>query len=101
MRPTSTFRRYDPIGSLRGGDEAIELRPGDVAILPAGTGHKRVFASHDFTVVGAYPPGARMQISRPTPDNHRAALKTIPQVAVPERDPVFGADGPLPRLWGA
>ncbi|MCD0420258.1 MAG: hypothetical protein QM576_02065 [Rhodopseudomonas sp.] len=86
---------------LFGGEqgEAIELRPGDIAVLPAGTGHKCVFASHDFRVVGAYPPGATMQVTRPTPDNYRRALKTIPEVPLPETDPVFGKDGPLPRLW--
>jgi uncharacterized protein YjlB len=84
-------------GGERG--EAIELHPGDVAILPAGTGHKCVFASHDFSVVGAYPPGAKMEVTRPTPDNYRSALKTIPEVKVPHTDPVFGKDGPLLEMW--
>jgi uncharacterized protein YjlB len=84
-------------GGERG--EAIELTPGDVAILPAGTGHKCLFASHDFSVVGAYPPGPKMQVTRPTPDNYRSALKTIPQVAKPTTDPVFGEGGELLRLW--
>ncbi|KIZ46156.1 MULTISPECIES: hypothetical protein [Rhodopseudomonas] len=84
-------------GGERG--EAIELNPGDVAILPAGTGHKSLFSSHDFSVVGAYPPGNTMQVTRPTPDNYRMALKTIPQVALPQTDPVFGQDGELLRLW--
>ncbi|WP_047307028.1 hypothetical protein [Rhodopseudomonas palustris] len=86
---------------LFGGEqgEAIELTPGDVAVLPAGTGHKCVFASHDFRVIGAYPPGAKMQVTRPTPDNYRRARKTIPEVPLPETDPVFGKDGPLMRLW--
>lgn len=72
---------------------------GDVAILPAGTGHQCAFASPDFCVVGAYPPGPPMQITRPTPDNRAKALKTIPQVKLPKTDPVRGADGPLARLW--
>ena len=84
-----------------GGDRGreFELSAGDVAILPAGTGHQCLSASDDFSVVGAYPPGPKMQITRPTPENHEKALKTIPQVKVPKIDPVMGADGPLVRLW--
>jgi uncharacterized protein YjlB len=77
----------------------LEIMAGDVAILPAGTGHQCVFASPDFCVVGAYPPGPPMQITRPTPENHAKALKTIPEVKVPKTDPVRGEDGPLVRLW--
>ena len=84
-----------------GGDrgEELEVVAGDVAILPAGTGHQRLSASDDLLVVGAYPPGPKMQITRPTPENHANALKTIPQVKLPKTDPVLGADGPLVRLW--
>jgi uncharacterized protein YjlB len=84
-----------------GGDRGkeIELAAGDVAILPAGTGHQCLAASHDFSVVGAYPPGAKMAITRPTPENYRKALKTIPAVPLPESDPVQGRDGALVRLW--
>jgi uncharacterized protein YjlB len=84
-----------------GGDagEVLEIAAGDVAILPAGTGHQCLSASDDLAVVGAYPPGAKMQITRPTPDNHAKALKTIPQVRLPKTDPVMGPDGPLVKLW--
>jgi uncharacterized protein YjlB len=84
-----------------GGDQGkeLEISEGDVAILPAGTGHQCLSASSDFSVVGAYPPGPRMQVTRPTPENHAKALKTIPQVKRPKTDPVRGADGPLVRLW--
>jgi uncharacterized protein YjlB len=84
-----------------GGDKGqeIAIAAGDVAILPAGTGHQCLSASPDFSVVGAYPPGAKMQVTRPTPENHAKALKTIPQVKPPKSDPVMGADGPLVRLW--
>jgi uncharacterized protein YjlB len=84
-----------------GGDHGkeFEIAAGDVAILPAGTGHQCFGASDDFCVIGAYPPGPQMQVTRPTPENHRKALKTIPEVKLPETDPVRGKDGPLLRLW--
>jgi uncharacterized protein YjlB len=85
-----------------GGDagKEIEIAAGDVAILPAGTGHQCLSASPDFYVIGAYPPGPPMQITRPTPENHAKALKTIPAVKMPNTDPVMGMQGPLVRLWG-
>ena len=84
-----------------GGDhgQALDISAGDVAILPAGTGHQLISASEDFCVVGAYPPGPPMQITRPSPQNHAKALKTIPEVKLPKTDPVRGEDGPLVRLW--
>jgi uncharacterized protein YjlB len=84
-----------------GGDRGSELdiAAGDVAILPAGTGHQRISASGDLSVVGAYPPGPPMDLQRATPQNHAKALKTIPLVRLPVTDPVLGADGPLMRLW--
>ena len=84
-----------------GGDRGkeLEISAGDVAILPAGTGHQCISASRDFSVVGAYPPGPPMDLQRPTPENHADALNTIPRVKLPKTDPVLGADGPLVGLW--
>ena len=84
-----------------GGDRGTEIAiaAGDVAILPAGTGHQCLSASADFSVVGAYPPGPRVEITPPSPDNYARALQTIPEVRVPQSDPVMGAEGPLVRLW--
>ncbi len=84
-----------------GGDQGREfdIAAGDVAILPAGTGHQCILSSADFCVVGAYPPGPPMDLVRPSKEAHAKALKTIPQVKVPKTDPVRGADGPLVRLW--
>ncbi|WP_342724263.1 hypothetical protein AAFG07_35165 [Bradyrhizobium sp. B097] len=84
-------------GGERG--RALEIVAGDIAILPAGTGHQCLSASGDFSVVGAYPPGPPMDLQRPTPENHARALKTIPLVAIPATDPVMGKNGPLVRLW--
>src|SRR6185436_12164393 len=84
-----------------GGDRGreFEISAGDVAILPAGTGHQCISSSRDFCVVGAYPPGAPMHVTRPTKAAHATALQTIAKVAVPKTDPVLGADGPLVKLW--
>lgn len=85
-------------GGERGAD--FELRQGDAAILPAGLGHQCLSASADFVVVGAYPLGPLMNITRPTKDSHRKALQTIPKVALPKTDPIYGEGGPLVQLWG-
>jgi uncharacterized protein YjlB len=84
-----------------GGDEGkeFEIAAGDIAILPAGTGHQCLSASRDFSVVGAYPPGSKMHVTLPTPENRAKALKTIPAVKLPNTDPVLGENGPLLRLW--
>ena len=84
-----------------GGDRGkeLEISAGDIAILPAGTGHQCLAATADFSVVGAYPPGPPMDLQRPTPENHARALKTIPLVKLPTTDPVMGADGPLVWMW--
>lgn len=83
-----------------GGDsgEDVEFAAGDVAVLPAGTGHQRLDASDDFLVVGAYPRGQEnWDICRDAPDE--AVRERIRSVSVPERDPVFGAEGPLVTHW--
>jgi uncharacterized protein YjlB len=86
-----------------GGDRGkeFEMSAGDVVVLPAGTGHQCLSATSDFSVIGAYPPGPKMQVTRPTPENYRKALKTVPQVPLPTTDPVLGEDGPLIKLWKA
>jgi uncharacterized protein YjlB len=74
------------------------LKAGDVAVLPAGTGHQCLSADDDFLVVGAYPATGTYDECTAVEDRSRA-LKTIPKVQVPRKDPVYGAGGPLARLW--
>jgi uncharacterized protein YjlB len=85
-----------------GGDkgDVVELAAGDIAVLPAGTGHQRLSASADLVVIGAYPPQGRYDLCRgDNPEDHARALKTIPLVPVPKSDPVGGENGALPKLW--
>lgn len=93
-------------GSARiqfGGPQGVTLdvEAGDAVILPAGTGHCNKGGSGDFRVVGAYPPGqASYDLKRGDADERPEALDNIRSTPLPERDPVFGADGPLPAHWG-
>jgi uncharacterized protein YjlB len=84
-------------GGERG--EEIDIKAGDVAILPAGTGHHCLSASEDFLVVGAYPPAGTYDECRGAPEEHARALETIPNVPLPKADPIHGADGPLLEVW--
>ena len=85
------------LGGERGED--FDLGPGDIAVLPAGTGHKRLSQSPGLLVVGAYPPGQQWDIMTGRPGERPNALRNIESVPLPESDPSFGADGPLTRLW--
>jgi uncharacterized protein YjlB len=77
---------------------SMQLKAGDVAVLPAGTGHQCLGASSDLLVVGAYPPSGKYDECT-TSEDHGRALKTIPKVGRPRKDPVYGAQGPLMSAW--
>jgi uncharacterized protein YjlB len=79
--------------------QRFEFGAGDVAILPAGTGHCNEGAGDDFLVVGAYPRGQDWDLRRGDPAEHDEVLENIKRVPLPEADPVHGADGPLLELW--
>ncbi len=79
--------------------KTVELAAGDVAVLPAGTGHKREDASSDLLVVGAYPGGMRFDTLWGDPVEHDGAVANIARVPLPASDPVFGTGGPLMTHW--
>ncbi|WOI57856.1 cupin domain-containing protein [Palleronia sp. LCG004] len=79
----------------------VEIRAGDVVVLPAGTGHKQIEASDDFEICGAYPPGQEgYETIRADGPHDGAVADRIAAVARPATCPVHGADGPLMRVWG-
>jgi uncharacterized protein YjlB len=86
---------------LLGGDsgERVELKEGDVVVLPAGTGHKKIESSPDFAVVGAYPNGSSYNLREKDPGLRTQAVQEIRNVPVPQKDPVYGDEGPLLHKW--
>jgi uncharacterized protein YjlB len=77
----------------------LKLKAGDVAVIPAGTGHQCLGASDDFLVVGAYPAAGEYDECRGSPEERERARLTVPKVPRPRKDPVYGLEGPLIRLW--
>ena len=84
-----------------GGDkgEELDVEAGDVAVLPAGTGHQRISSTPDLLVIGAYPPDGHYDLCRGTQRRARARARHGSARAVAATDPLFGADGPLTKLW--
>jgi uncharacterized protein YjlB len=79
---------------LLGGAEgrSFRLNAGDMLIMPAGVGHRRVGDDTGLKVIGAYPPGqSHFTMKR----KGRAA----PRVKLPDTDPLYGPGGPLTRCW--
>lgn len=84
-------------GGARG--QELDVEAGDVVVLPAGTGHRRVSASADLLVVGAYPDNSGLDQKRPGEIDHARAVAAIAAVPLPPQDPVYGAGGPLMTMW--
>lgn len=91
---TATVKLGGPSG------RSLEVGPGDVLVLPAGTGHCNEGSSGDLLVIGAYPDGMPWDLRRGNPAEHDEAVANVGAVPRPGADPVEGRDGPLTELWG-
>lgn len=80
------------------GDQ-IAVEAGDVVVIPAGVGHKRLSQSDDFAVVGAYPDGCDYDILKGEPGERPEADENIAKVQIPKNDPVYGKSEGLPHMW--
>jgi uncharacterized protein YjlB len=83
-------------GGVKG--RLLSVKPGDVIVLPAGTGHRLIESSRDFLVVGAYPEEGTYDECTDTRDRPEA-IKRIAMVRRPGQDPVYGKSGPMERVW--
>lgn len=77
----------------------VTLAPGDVVIIPAGVGHKKLSSRGALGVVGAYPRGQQPDLCRPDSGSCQGAAEQVARVFIPGRDPVHGPGGPLCVRW--
>ncbi|WP_461077290.1 cupin domain-containing protein [Spirosoma flavus] len=77
----------------------VDVTAGDIIVIPAGVGHKKLESSPDFGVVGAYPDGRDFDVLRGQPGERPQADKNIVNVPVPKTDPLQGQSGGLVTLW--
>lgn len=84
------------LGGKKG--EKIEVSEGDVLIIPAGVGHKKI-ESDNFKVVGAYPDGRDYDMNRGQAGERPQADENIASVPIPDADPIFGKDEGLAKIW--
>jgi uncharacterized protein YjlB len=87
------------VGGNKG--RTLKLKAGDAVIIPAGTGHQCLAASKSFMAVGAYPPIGTYDECGPTVEEHERGLKSVRRVGRPRKDPVFGGNGALLKVWKA
>jgi uncharacterized protein YjlB len=95
---------YRGTASLQfGGDNGRKfvVKPGDVVVIPAGVGHKRMESTSDFSVIGAYPGGRRWDLLRGLPGERPRADRNIAAVPLPDNDPIAGPGGWLRQIWKA
>ena len=78
----------------------LELGPGHVLVLPAGTAHRKVWEDGEFRVVGAYAGGRSYDMCRGHEQLARSEVQ-IRNVPAPSADPVLGPSGRLMALWSA
>lgn len=79
----------------------VEVHAGDLVVIPAGVAHQNIGASEDFAVVGAYPDGREWDLLRGRPGERPRADRTIAAVPMPDNDPIYGAEGPLRKIWNS
>lgn len=80
--------------------KTLQVSQGDVIVLPAGAGHRKLGETDGFQVVGAYPEGQEnydlIKIGEPLTEEIRENIRST---SLPESDPLYGNDGPLTSEW--
>jgi uncharacterized protein YjlB len=85
------------LGGEHGG--TFDVQAGDVIVIPAGVAHQNLGSDSEFGVLGAYPGGRQWDLLRGSAGERPRADHNIAALPLPEDDPLYGANGPLKKLW--
>lgn len=78
--------------------EKVDVKAGDIIIIPAGVGHKKL-GSDNLGIVGAYPEGRSYDLNKGMAGERPKADENIAALPVPDTDPLLGNNGGLTDLW--
>ncbi|SDM70998.1 cupin domain-containing protein [Kriegella aquimaris] len=78
--------------------EKVNVEAGDIVIIPAGVGHKKL-GSKNLGVVGAYPDGRSWDLNKGEPGERPKADKNIASLPIPVADPLLGMTDGLKKIW--
>lgn len=79
--------------------EKVNVKAGDIVVIPAGVGHKCISHRSGFTMVGAYPEGRAPDLMKGESGERPQADKNIKAVPFPTTDPFTGTEGGLLEAW--
>lgn len=84
-----------------GGEQGVqlEIKMGDVIIIPAGVAHKNLGEEDDVICVGGYPDGREYDIKYGHTHERPGTDRNIAGVPLPGTDPVTGSTEGVPRIW--
>ncbi|PSN60161.1 hypothetical protein BS50DRAFT_210709 [Corynespora cassiicola Philippines] len=79
----------------------IDVSAGDVVVVPAGVSHRSLTSSDGYRYIGVYPKAAPKwrNIFCKGEEPIEKLEEEISKVGLPDSDPVYGLDGPLPQIW--
>src|SRR5258707_2756387 len=83
-----------------GGEQGqkVEVRAGDILVIPAGVGHKNLESSK-LGVVCAYPDGRSWDLNRGLDGERPQTDKNIAALPIPLTDPLQGKNKGLTKIW--
>jgi uncharacterized protein YjlB len=96
------FRGFTTL--LLGGTHALDVRAGDVLLIPAGVAHRSLPGrkTADFCMVGAYPRASvQWDMLTSAEPGARERITSLGNGGI-HSDPIYGsqADAPIPLAWG-
>lgn len=80
--------------------EKVDLKAGDIIIIPAGVGHKNL-GSDNLGIVGAYPEGRSYDLNKGMAGERPKADENIAALPVPDTDPLLGNNAGLTAIWNS